>query len=164
MLDAGADGGVQLRIALLLAHQVGKDARPLLDGPELEALIALDHLGERLARPAQPAVGQRLAEQRCGLSHETHHRGDDRRDQLVLAREVAVHGAGAQIRLAEDVLHGGPVKALTREAALGAGQDLAPARRDVLLGDLWHSTSILALTENGRFSITNEASFSFFGG
>src|SRR5262249_19067262 len=47
------------------------------------------------------------------------------------------------------------------EAALGGGQDLAPARRDVLLRDLWHSTSILALTANGRFSITNEASFSF---
>src|SRR5262249_35862692 len=131
---------------------------------ELEASIALDQLGERLAWPAQPAVGQRLAEQRGGLSNEAHHRGDDRRDQLVLAREVAVHGAGAQIRLAEDVLHRGPVKALAREAAQGGGQDLAPARRDVLLCDLWHSTSILALTANGRSSITNEASFSFPGG
>src|SRR5688500_19186607 len=52
------------------------------------------------------------------------------------------------------------VKALAREAAQRRGQDLAPARLDVLLSDLRHTTSILALTANGRYSITNEHSFS----
>jgi hypothetical protein len=31
---------------------VGEDARPLLDGAELERPVALDHLDERFARPA----------------------------------------------------------------------------------------------------------------
>src|SRR5262249_31284973 len=160
-LDAGADSGVELRVALLLADQVGKDARALLDGAELELAVALDHLDERLPRPAESApVGQRLAEESGRLTHEPHHLADDRGDQLVLDREIAVAGAGAELCLAEDVLHRRAVKALAGEGAQRRREDLAPASVDVLLGDLGHATSILALTENDRFSIKNESSFS----
>src|SRR5262249_7117000 len=89
---------------------------------------------------------------------------DDGRDQLVLAREVAVDGAGAEFGLAEDVLHRRAVEALTCESAQGGREDLAPARLHVLLGDLRHATSILALTANAHYSIKNEHSFFTRGG
>src|SRR5262245_19948293 len=56
-VDAGADGGVELWVALLLADQVREDAGALLDAAELELLVALDHLEERLRGAAQPALG-----------------------------------------------------------------------------------------------------------
>src|SRR5262249_14946603 len=157
--ETAADRRIQLRVPLLLSNQVGKDARALLDGAQLEILVAGNHLGDRLTRPAEPTLGQRLVEESDRLDQEAHRLADDRRDQLVLPLEVAVHRAGAELRLAKDVLHRRPVKALLPKAAQSGGQDLAPARLDVLFGDLRHWASILTLTENGRYSIKNEYSF-----
>jgi hypothetical protein len=90
LLDACPGRGVKLRVALLLADQVRKEARAFRDGAERQCLVALDDLGERFGRPAQPALGERLAEEQRRLGGEAHHRADDGGDQLVLAREVAV--------------------------------------------------------------------------
>ena len=63
-VEPGADGGVQLRVALLLADEVREYPGALDDRAELEVLVAVDDLGERLARPAQPALRQRLVDTR----------------------------------------------------------------------------------------------------
>jgi hypothetical protein len=51
----------------------------------------------------------------------------DRRDQLLLAGEIAVERAGRESRLGDDVLHRGAVEALAREAAQRRGDDLVAA-------------------------------------
>jgi ATPase subunit of ABC transporter with duplicated ATPase domains len=81
----------------------------------------VEQLAARLG--CEPALGQRLGDQHGRFAYEAHHLRDDRQHQLVLALEVAVHGAGAQVGLAEDVLHRRAVEAGAHETALGGVED-----------------------------------------
>ncbi|CAA9484878.1 MAG: hypothetical protein AVDCRST_MAG17-392 [uncultured Solirubrobacterales bacterium] len=73
----------------------------------------------------------------------------NRLDDLLLALEVPVDGAGTEPRLGVDVVHRRPVKALPCKAAHRGLEDLTTTRFSVSFGDLGHETD-QALTADGR--------------
>ena len=66
--------------------------------------------------------------------------GADGVDDRVLAGEVAVDRARAEPRLAHDVVHGGAVEALAREAGHGGVEDLLPPRLAMRGAHLGHAS------------------------
>ena len=92
----------------------------------------------------------------------------DRRNDRLLAREVAVDRAGREPRLGEDVLHRRGVEAVGGEAAARRVEDLAAAGLEVLGGDAGHDAEYKERTfvltgERRCANIENDHSFSWRG-
>ena len=86
-----------------------------------------DHLGQTLGATAGLEGQQRVRPPRGGFLGQG-------LDQRLLALEIAVERAGAEPRLAGDLLHRGAVEPLPREAPVRGDEDLPPTGVEMLRG------------------------------